>query len=58
MPANVNEYRKRCMHPDGRVIVMGASNEPFGFNMGMMLTRVRIIGSTQNGPEYVYEALD
>jgi hypothetical protein len=37
---------------------MGASNEPFGFNMGMMLTRVRIISSTQNGPEYLYEALD
>jgi hypothetical protein len=37
---------------------MGASNQPFGLNMGMMLTRVRIIGSTQNGPEYVYEALD
>jgi alcohol dehydrogenase len=46
------------MRPYGRVVVMGASNEPLGFNMGMMLSRVRLMGSTQNGPEYLYEALD
>jgi alcohol dehydrogenase len=26
--------------------------------MGMMLSRVRFMGSSQNGPEYLYEALD
>jgi len=46
------------IRPDGRVVVMGASAEPLGFNMGMMLGRVRIMGSSQNGPEYLYEALD
>jgi D-arabinose 1-dehydrogenase-like Zn-dependent alcohol dehydrogenase len=46
------------MRPDGRAVVMGASNEPLRFNMGMMLSRFRIMGSTQNGPEYLYEALD
>ncbi len=46
------------MRPYGRVVVMGASNETLGFNMGMMLGRVSLIGSSQNGPEYLYEALD
>jgi D-arabinose 1-dehydrogenase-like Zn-dependent alcohol dehydrogenase len=52
------EEAAQGMRPDGRVVVMGASNEPFRFNMGMMLSRVRILGSSQNGPEYLYEALD
>ena len=46
------------MRPDGRVVVMGASHEPLGFNLGMMLTHVRLMGSSRNGPEYLYEALD
>ena len=37
---------------------MGVSKEPLDFNMGMVLKRVRILGSSQNGPEYLYEALD
>jgi D-arabinose 1-dehydrogenase-like Zn-dependent alcohol dehydrogenase len=52
------EEAAQGIRPDGRVVVMGASNEPFRFNMGMMLSRVRILGSSQNGPEYLYEALD
>ena len=52
------EEAAQGMRPDGRVVVMGASNEPLRFNMGMMLSRVRILGSSQNGPEYLYEALD
>jgi alcohol dehydrogenase len=52
------EEAAQGMRPDGRVVVMGASNEPFRFNMGMMLSRIRILGSSQNGPEYLYEALD
>jgi D-arabinose 1-dehydrogenase-like Zn-dependent alcohol dehydrogenase len=52
------EEAAQGIRPDGRIVVMGASNEPLGFNMGMMLSRVRIMGSSQNGPEYLYEALD
>jgi len=52
------EEATQGMRPDGRVVVMGASAEPLGFNMGMMLKRVRLMGSSQNGPEYLYEALD
>jgi D-arabinose 1-dehydrogenase-like Zn-dependent alcohol dehydrogenase len=48
----------RGVRPLGRVVVMGASNEPLGFNMDMMLGRVSLVGSSQNGPEYLYEALD
>jgi alcohol dehydrogenase len=46
------------MRPYGRVVVMGASNETLGFTFGMMLGRVSLMGSSQNGPEYLYEALD
>lgn len=52
------EEAAQGIRPDGRVVVMGASHEPLGFNMSMMLGRVRIMGSSQNGPEYLYEALD
>jgi alcohol dehydrogenase len=52
------EEATQGMRPDGRVVVMGASAEPLGFSMGMMIKRVRLIGSSQNGPEYLYEALD
>jgi D-arabinose 1-dehydrogenase-like Zn-dependent alcohol dehydrogenase len=52
------EEAAQGMRPDGRVVVMGASNDPFRFNMGMLFSRVRIMGSSQNGPEYLYEALD
>ncbi len=46
------------MRPDGRVILMGLSNEPLQYSVGLLLKRVRIIGSQQNGREYLYEALD
>jgi len=52
------EEAAQGVRPDGRVVVMGVSNEPLDFNMGMVLNRVRILGSSQNGPEYLYEALD
>ena len=52
------EEAAQGMRPDGRVVVMGVSNEPLHFNMGMVMHRVRILGSGQNGPEYLYEALD
>jgi alcohol dehydrogenase len=46
------------MRPDGRIILMGVGNEPLNYTPELMFKRVRLIGSSQNGPEYLYEALD
>jgi D-arabinose 1-dehydrogenase-like Zn-dependent alcohol dehydrogenase len=37
---------------------MGVGHEPLNYNPELMFKRVRLIGSSQNGPEYLYEALD
>ena len=53
------------LRPDGRLVLMGASatNEPLVLSSGslspeFLFKRDRVIGSTQNGREYLYEALD
>ena len=46
------------MRPDGRVILMGVSNEPLAYPAELMFKRIRVTGSSQNGREYLYEALD
>ncbi len=46
------------MRPDGRVMLMGVSPEPLNYPLELMFKRVRLIGSSQNGVEYLYEALD
>ena len=47
------------LRSDGRLIAMGADAEPFSvLLMDLIMKRIRIIGSQQNGPEYLYEALD
>jgi len=47
------------LRPDGRLITMGADAEPLTISlMGLISKRIRVIGSQQNGPEYLYEALD
>jgi alcohol dehydrogenase len=47
------------LRPDGRLIVMGADVEPLTISViDLLFKRIRIIGSQQNGPEYLYEALD
>lgn len=46
------------MRPDGRVVLMGVGPEPLNYTPELMFKRVRLIGSTQNGREYLYEALD
>ena len=47
------------LRPDGRFIVMGAGAEPLSISLTELLfKRIKIIGSQQNGPEYLYEALD
>ncbi len=38
---------------------MGADVEPLSIPlMDFLVKRIRIVGSSQNGPEYLYEALD
>jgi len=47
------------LRPDGRFIVMGADAEPPSISLIDLLSkRIKIIGSQQNGPECLYEALD
>jgi alcohol dehydrogenase len=46
------------MRPDGRIILMGVGHEPLNYTPELMFKKVRMIGSSQNGPEYLYEALD
>jgi len=48
----------KAMRPDGRVILMGVGQEPLHYPPQLMFKRVRLMGSTQNGVEYLYEALD
>ena len=47
------------LRPDGRLVTMGADAEPLSISLLDLITkRIRVIGSQQNGPEYLYEALD
>jgi alcohol dehydrogenase len=50
----------RALRPDGRLMFIGGSDEPFTIpSPGEFLAnRHQIIGSSQNGREYLYEALD
>jgi alcohol dehydrogenase len=47
------------LRPDGRLVTMGVDGEPLSVSLvDLLMRRIRIIGSQQNGPEYLYEALD
>ncbi len=47
------------LRPDGRLVTMGADAEPLSVSLiDLISKRIRVIGSQQNGPEYLYEALD
>jgi alcohol dehydrogenase len=61
--ATSNSYKAtsdalKGLRPDGRLVLMGASNETLEVTAELIFLRGRIIGSTQNHPEYLYEALD
>jgi alcohol dehydrogenase len=68
--ATSNSYKAvadsiKGLRPDARLILMGASatNEPLVLSSGslspeFLFKRDRVIGSTQNDREYLYEALD
>jgi alcohol dehydrogenase len=47
------------LRPDGRLVTMGVDAEPLSVSlMDLVGKRIRVIGSQQNDPEYLYEALD
>ena len=62
--ATSNSYKAAAdsikgLRPDGRFVLMGVSTtEPLTISPEIMFKRVRIIGSTQNDREHLYEALD
>jgi alcohol dehydrogenase len=62
--ATSNSYKSTSealngIRPDGRLVVMGVSEEPLQIPcFPLILNRARIIGSIQNHDEYLYEALD
>jgi D-arabinose 1-dehydrogenase-like Zn-dependent alcohol dehydrogenase len=47
------------LRPEGRMVIMGVSTEPLNIPaLPLSLYRQHILGSQQNGIEYLYEALD
>jgi len=47
------------LRPDGRFVLMGFEPKPLPISPAdLIMRRIRIIGSQQNGPEYLYEALN
>jgi D-arabinose 1-dehydrogenase-like Zn-dependent alcohol dehydrogenase len=47
------------LRPDGRLVTMGFDAKPLPVSLvDLIMKRIRIIGSQQNGVEYLYEALD
>ena len=62
--ATSNSYKATAdsikgLMPDGRFVLMGVSpTEPFAISPEILFKRARIIGSTQNDRDHLYEALD
>lgn len=61
--STTNSYKSmiRAAHgirPDGRIIWMGLSNEPMTITNELFMKRAKIVASTQNSREHLYEALD
>jgi D-arabinose 1-dehydrogenase-like Zn-dependent alcohol dehydrogenase len=47
------------LRPDGRLVVMGFEAKPLPVSpVDLILRRIKVVGSQQNGREYLYEALD
>jgi alcohol dehydrogenase len=48
----------QALRPDGRLVLMGVEGKAIPVQPGEMLgKRIRILGSQQNGPQYLHEAL-
>ena len=63
--ATSNSYKAasdtlKGLRPDGRFMLIGGSNEQFTIPapFEVLMNRLQIMGSNQNGREYLYEALD
>ena len=60
--SNSNDAMVDCiqgLRPDGRFVLMGVESKPLQLSpIDLILRRIRILGSSQNHPEYLYEALD
>lgn len=63
--ATSNSYKAsvdalKGLRPDGRLMLIGSSDEPFTIPspLEFFVNRFQIIGSSQNGREYLYKALD
>src|SRR5207244_2692691 len=48
----------KALRPQGRVVLMGVSGEPLQVPMSLLFVEGKILGSSQNDPEHLYEALD
>jgi dehydrogenase len=47
----------QALRPDGRVVLMGVEGKALSVPTSILWVRGRIIGSSQNDPEHLYEAL-
>ena len=47
----------QALRPDGRVVLMGVEGKPLSVPTSLLWVRGRIIGSSQNDPAHLYEAL-
>jgi alcohol dehydrogenase len=47
----------QALRPDGRVVMMGVEGKPLSVPTSIMWVRGRILGSSQNDPAHLYEAL-
>ena len=60
--SNSNDAMVDCvqgLRPDGRFVLMGFEAKPLQLSpVDFIMRRIRILGSSQNHPEYLYEALD
>lgn len=62
--ATSNSYKATAdamkgLRPDGRLVVMGLSDEKLEIDpILLLMKRIKIMGSLQNSVEYLYEALD
>ncbi len=61
--ATSNSYRStedalKALRPEGRLVLMGVAEDTLKIPRDILMKRNRVIGSLQNGPEFLYEALD
>jgi D-arabinose 1-dehydrogenase-like Zn-dependent alcohol dehydrogenase len=48
----------QALRPDGRVVLMGVGGQSITIPTSIMWVRGRVLGSSQNDPDHLYEALD